>query len=91
MTVMEDFLREYINTVLALTDNILLVNACNKDKKCSCLIAGLLLAPVSSCAEERPSFLVIIDARTFQEVGRAELPSDICMPFSFHGLFLPVK
>lgn len=33
------------------------------------------------------SFLLVLDAHTFQEIGRAEVPHHI--PFGFHGLFFP--
>lgn len=33
------------------------------------------------------SFLLALDAGSFQEVGRAVLPFNLC--YSFHGAFLP--
>jgi len=52
------------------------------------VLTGTLLTPVSSWTDEQCSFLVAIDAKTFQEVARAELPSSICLPFSLHGVFV---
>lgn len=34
----------------------------------------------------RPPFLVVLDAKTFTELGRAEIPADV--PFGFHGIFI---
>jgi beta,beta-carotene 9',10'-dioxygenase len=47
--------------------------------------AGVVLSVVLDAAAER-SFLLVLDARTFEELGRAEAPHHI--PFGFHGQFL---
>ncbi|KAJ8021498.1 Beta,beta-carotene 9',10'-oxygenase [Holothuria leucospilota] len=35
----------------------------------------------------RPPFLVVLDAKTFTELARAETPADV--PFGIHGIFIP--
>ena len=47
--------------------------------------AGVVLSVVLDTAAGR-SFLLALDARTFEELGRAEAPHHI--PFGFHGQFL---
>jgi carotenoid cleavage dioxygenase-like enzyme len=47
--------------------------------------AGVVLSVVLDAAAGR-SFLLILDARSFEELGRAEAPHHI--PFGFHGQFL---
>ena len=46
---------------------------------------GVVIAP---CAGPGPNgFMVVLDARTWQELGRAELP--MAAPYRFHGAWLP--
>ena len=47
--------------------------------------AGVVLSVVLDAAAGR-SFMLILDARSFEELGRAEAPHHI--PFGFHGQFL---
>lgn len=47
--------------------------------------AGLILSVVLNVPEER-SFLLVLDADTFEELGRAVVPHHV--PFGFHGNFL---
>ena len=42
-------------------------------------------SPSSSTARSGSSFLLVLDARTLTEVGRAQVPHHI--PFGFHGQF----
>jgi beta,beta-carotene 9',10'-dioxygenase len=49
---------------------------------------GLLLSVVLD-ADQRNSFLLILNAQDLQEIGRAELPH--AMLFGYHGKFLPQK
>lgn len=37
------------------------------------------------CVQEKSTFLLVLDAKTFTELGRAEVPVDI--PFGTHGIF----
>ena len=48
---------------------------------------GLILSVVLN-AQDKTSFLLILDAQTFKEVGRATVPLSI--PFGFHGQYLPL-
>jgi carotenoid cleavage dioxygenase-like enzyme len=47
--------------------------------------AGVVLSVVLDAAAER-SFLLVLDARSFEELARAEAPHHI--PFGFHGQFM---
>ena len=47
--------------------------------------AGVVLSVVLDAAAGR-SFLLVLDAATFEELARAEAPHHI--PFGFHGQFL---
>ncbi|GCE30168.1 15,15' beta carotene dioxygenase [Dictyobacter alpinus] len=47
---------------------------------------GVVLSVVLN-GQRGNSFLLVLDAHTFQEIGRAEVPHHI--PFGFHGLFFP--
>lgn len=46
---------------------------------------GVILSCVLD-AKNKNSFLLVLDAKTFKELGRATVPHHI--PFSFHGIFL---
>lgn len=35
--------------------------------------------------QNRSAFLLVLDAETFKELGRAEVPVE--MPYGFHGIF----
>ncbi|KAH9495081.1 Beta,beta-carotene 15,15'-monooxygenase [Bulinus truncatus] len=49
---------------------------------------GVVLCPVVSSSAEHSSFLLVLDARTMEEVARATTPAELKMNYSFHGLFL---
>ncbi|XP_066514617.1 carotenoid-cleaving dioxygenase, mitochondrial [Hoplias malabaricus] len=46
---------------------------------------GVILSVVITPTKERGTFLLVLDAKTFQELGRAEVPVNI--PYGFHGIF----
>ncbi|KAL7834943.1 hypothetical protein SRHO_G00291900 [Serrasalmus rhombeus] len=46
---------------------------------------GVILSVVLKPTEDRSTFLLVLDARTFEELGRAEVPVNI--PYGFHGTF----
>ncbi|KAJ8276086.1 hypothetical protein COCON_G00078380 [Conger conger] len=46
---------------------------------------GVILSVVLTPTKENSSFLLVLDARTFEELGRAEVP--VNMPYGFHGVF----
>ncbi|XP_056400753.1 carotenoid-cleaving dioxygenase, mitochondrial-like isoform X1 [Hyla sarda] len=48
---------------------------------------GVLLSAVVSPRQDKTAFLLILDAKNFKEIGRAEVP--VQMPYGFHGIFLP--
>lgn len=50
---------------------------------------GVLLVSVADVEDDAPDFLLQIDAKTMQEVGRATI--DTPLPCSMHGLFIPDK
>lgn len=37
------------------------------------------------------SFLLVLDAKTMQEVGRALAPNRMVVPFGFHGQYMPTN
>jgi carotenoid cleavage dioxygenase-like enzyme len=47
---------------------------------------GVVLSVVLN-AKKGNSFLLVLDAHSFEEIGRAEVPHHI--PFGFHGQFFP--
>uniref|UniRef100_A0A8B9S2E3 Carotenoid-cleaving dioxygenase, mitochondrial n=1 Tax=Apteryx owenii TaxID=8824 RepID=A0A8B9S2E3_APTOW len=47
--------------------------------------SGVILSVVVSPTENRSAFLLVLDAETFRELGRAEVP--VQMPYGFHGIF----
>ncbi|KAK7100696.1 beta,beta-carotene 15,15'-dioxygenase-like [Littorina saxatilis] len=49
---------------------------------------GVILSPVLSNLPNTPSYLLVLDAKTFKEVGRAIAPCDVKMAMSFHGSFV---
>ncbi|XP_043532463.1 beta,beta-carotene 9',10'-oxygenase-like isoform X1 [Chiloscyllium plagiosum] len=46
---------------------------------------GIILSVVVSPNQNKSSLLLILDARTFTEIGRAEVA--VCIPSGFHGVF----
>ncbi|XP_062995457.1 carotenoid-cleaving dioxygenase, mitochondrial isoform X2 [Elgaria multicarinata webbii] len=49
--------------------------------------SGVILSIVLTPKQNRGSFLLILDAKNFTEVARAEVPVQI--PYGFHGMFVP--
>ena len=49
---------------------------------------GLLLCPINPFDIARPSYLQVLSAADLSEVGRALVPSDVTVPYSFHGCFI---
>ncbi|NXE70194.1 BCDO2 oxygenase, partial [Calcarius ornatus] len=47
--------------------------------------SGVILSVVVSPAENQSAFLLVLDAETFRELGRAEV--GVPMPYGFHGIF----
>ncbi|XP_023562390.1 beta,beta-carotene 9',10'-oxygenase isoform X3 [Octodon degus] len=50
--------------------------------------AGVILSVVITANQNESNFLLILDASTFEELGRAEVP--VQMPYGFHGTFVPL-
>ncbi|KAM8927667.1 carotenoid-cleaving dioxygenase, mitochondrial-like [Pelodytes ibericus] len=48
---------------------------------------GVILSAVVTPHLDRKTFLLILDAKTFREIGRAGVP--VQMPYGFHGAFVP--
>ncbi|XP_022523373.2 carotenoid-cleaving dioxygenase, mitochondrial isoform X2 [Astyanax mexicanus] len=46
---------------------------------------GVILSVVLTPTEDNSTFLLVLDAKTFEEMGRAEVPVNI--PYGFHGVF----
>ncbi|XP_072526486.1 carotenoid-cleaving dioxygenase, mitochondrial isoform X3 [Salminus brasiliensis] len=46
---------------------------------------GVILSVVLTPTEDQSTFLLVLDAKTFEELGRAEVPVKI--PYGFHGVF----
>ncbi|CAL1573631.1 unnamed protein product [Knipowitschia caucasica] len=46
---------------------------------------GVILSVVLTPTQEKGTFLLVLDARTFEELGRANVPVNI--PYGFHGAF----
>ncbi|XP_053181819.1 beta-carotene 15, 15-dioxygenase 2, like [Scomber japonicus] len=46
---------------------------------------GVVMSVIITPREERSTFLLVLDARTFTELGRAEVPVNI--PYGTHGVF----
>uniref|UniRef100_H0YPV0 Carotenoid-cleaving dioxygenase, mitochondrial n=1 Tax=Taeniopygia guttata TaxID=59729 RepID=H0YPV0_TAEGU len=47
--------------------------------------SGVILSVVVSPAENQSAFLLVLDAETFRELGRAEV--GVPVPYGFHGIF----
>ncbi|XP_053307679.1 carotenoid-cleaving dioxygenase, mitochondrial [Spea bombifrons] len=50
---------------------------------------GVLLSAVLTPHQDKNIFLLILDAKEFTEIGRAEVPVQI--PYGFHGIFVPQR
>ncbi|XP_026854363.2 beta,beta-carotene 9',10'-oxygenase [Electrophorus electricus] len=46
---------------------------------------GVILSVVLTPTDDKSTFLLVLDAKTFEELGRAEVPVNI--PYGFHGTF----
>ncbi|XP_040007461.1 beta,beta-carotene 9',10'-oxygenase-like isoform X1 [Xiphias gladius] len=46
---------------------------------------GVILSVVLTPSQDKGTFLLVLDARTFEELGRANVP--VNMPYGFHGTF----
>lgn len=46
---------------------------------------GVILSVIITPAKDKSTFLLVLDAKTFEELGRAEVPVNI--PYGFHGVF----
>uniref|UniRef100_A0A672JI00 Beta,beta-carotene 9',10'-oxygenase-like n=1 Tax=Salarias fasciatus TaxID=181472 RepID=A0A672JI00_SALFA len=46
---------------------------------------GVVLSVIITPREDKSTFLLVLDAKTFTELGRAEVPVNI--PYGFHGVF----
>ncbi|XP_030393877.1 beta,beta-carotene 9',10'-oxygenase isoform X1 [Gopherus evgoodei] len=49
--------------------------------------SGVILSVVVTPLQNQNTFLLVLDAETFSELGRAEVP--VKMPYGFHGIFVP--
>lgn len=50
---------------------------------------GVLLVSTADVADGAPDFLLVLDAKTMQELGRANIEGPL--PCSVHGVFIPDK
>jgi len=48
---------------------------------------GVILCPIISSNGDKSSFMLVLDAATFKELGRANIPQGVKVPYTFHGLF----
>ncbi|XP_076867979.1 carotenoid-cleaving dioxygenase, mitochondrial isoform X3 [Brachyhypopomus gauderio] len=46
---------------------------------------GIILSVVLTPTQDKSTFLLVLDAKNFEELGRAEVPVNI--PYGFHGIF----
>ncbi|XP_068936479.1 carotenoid-cleaving dioxygenase, mitochondrial isoform X4 [Petaurus breviceps papuanus] len=51
--------------------------------------SGVILSVVITPNQNESAFLLVLDAKTFEELGRAEVP--VAVPYGFHGTFVPRK
>ncbi|XP_012865057.1 PREDICTED: beta,beta-carotene 9',10'-oxygenase [Dipodomys ordii] len=49
---------------------------------------GVILSVVVTPNQNKSNFLLVLDAKNFEELGRAEVPVPI--PYGFHGTFVPI-
>ncbi|KAK3770943.1 hypothetical protein RRG08_032877 [Elysia crispata] len=52
---------------------------------------GVILSTIIALNSSVQSFMVVLDASTFEELARASLPPEIKMSFTFHGIFTDKK
>ncbi|KAK3770940.1 hypothetical protein RRG08_032874 [Elysia crispata] len=52
---------------------------------------GVILSTIIAANASVQSYMVVLDASTFEEIARASLPSDIKMSLTFHGIFTDKK
>lgn len=50
--------------------------------------SGVILSVVITPNQGESNFLLVLDAKNFTELGRAEVP--VRMPYGFHGTFVPI-
>ncbi|XP_028595438.2 beta,beta-carotene 15,15'-dioxygenase [Podarcis muralis] len=50
---------------------------------------GIILSPIVTSDPQKPPFLLILDAKTFKEIARAMVKTDLHL--DLHGLFIPEK
>lgn len=50
--------------------------------------SGVILSVVITPNQSESNFLLVLDAKSFTELGRAEVP--VQMPYGFHGTFVPI-
>ena len=50
-------------------------------------ILGVILSPILSLDDDVKTALLILNAKTMTEIARAEVPTGVLVPFTFHGLF----
>uniref|UniRef100_A0A8C5VVS3 Carotenoid-cleaving dioxygenase, mitochondrial n=1 Tax=Microcebus murinus TaxID=30608 RepID=A0A8C5VVS3_MICMU len=50
--------------------------------------SGVILSVVITPNQNESNFLLVLDAKNFEELGRAEVP--VQMPYGFHGTFVPI-
>ncbi|MEQ2184782.1 Beta,beta-carotene 9',10'-oxygenase, partial [Goodea atripinnis] len=46
---------------------------------------GVILSVVLTVSQDKGNFLLVLDAKTFEELGRANVP--VNMTYGFHGTF----
>ncbi|XP_048196935.1 carotenoid-cleaving dioxygenase, mitochondrial [Perognathus longimembris pacificus] len=49
---------------------------------------GVILSVVVTPNQKKSNFLLVLDAKNFEELGRAEVP--VAIPYGFHGTFIPI-
>ena len=52
------------------------------------VLAGVILSAVLSRAEETKGYLLILDAKSFKEIARANYESNAPLTNDFHGIFM---
>lgn len=48
---------------------------------------GIILSPCISISNEKPSMLLILDAKTFNPLAQAKVSQEIKVPLTFHGIY----
>lgn len=51
-------------------------------------LIGIVISVVIDVAPDSPDFLLVLDAKTFKELGRAIVPPNVHLPPTVHGLFV---